>query len=102
MIRSPRQGIRPTHLPTQLVGQDEVKPGEVQGPSCLAVVQLMSLSEIGQVFMICVDLKLLIGSFEEVPPLLQCAHNCQHLFVMDLVVPLCVGEADRKSTRLNS
>ena len=70
MIRSPRQGIRPTHLPTRLVGQDEVKPGEVQGPSCLAAVQLMSLSEIGQVLMIRVDLKLLIGSFEEVPPLL--------------------------------
>ena len=70
MIRSPRQGIRPTHLPTQLVGQDEVKPGEVQGPSCLAAVQLMSLSEIGQVLVIRVDLKLLIGSFEEVPPLL--------------------------------
>src|SRR5258708_22995664 len=68
--RSPQQGIRPTHLPTQLVGQDKVKPGEVQGPSCLAVVQLMNLSEIGQVLVIHVDLELLIRSLEEVPPLL--------------------------------
>src|SRR5258708_3911662 len=30
MIHLPQQGIRPTHLPTRLVGQDEVKPGEVQ------------------------------------------------------------------------
>jgi len=35
------------------VGQDEVEPGEVQGPSHLAAVQLVSLSEIRQVLMIC-------------------------------------------------
>ena len=70
MICLPRQGIRPTHLPTRLVGQDKVKPGEVQGPLCLVAVQLMSLSEIGQVLVICVDLELLISSLKEVPPLL--------------------------------
>jgi len=75
------------------VGQDEVKPGEVQGPLCLAVVQLVGLSEVRQVLVICVDLKLLIGAFKEMPPLLQCTHDHQHLFVMDLVVLLCVREA---------
>ena len=52
------------------MGQDEVEPGEVQGPARLAVVQLVSLSEIGQVLMICVDLELLIGPLKEVSPLL--------------------------------
>src|SRR6266436_7665717 len=69
MVCLPRQCIRPTHLPPWLVGQDEVEPGEVQGPSCLAAVQLVSLSEIRQVLMICVDLKLLIRAFKEVSPL---------------------------------
>src|SRR5258707_7621446 len=29
VIHPPRQGIRSAHLPSRLVGQDEVKPGEV-------------------------------------------------------------------------
>src|SRR5258708_1143395 len=69
MVHSPQQCIRPTHLPPWLVGQDEVEPGEVQGPVCLAAVQLVSLSEIRQILMICVDLELLIGAFKEVSPL---------------------------------
>jgi len=52
------------------VGQDKVEPGEVQGPSCLATVQLVGLSEIGQVLMICMDLELLVRPLKEVPPLL--------------------------------
>src|SRR5260370_14031372 len=70
VICPPRQGIRSAHLPSGLVGQDKVKPGEVQGPLCLAVVQFMGLSEVRQVLMIHVDLKLLIGPLKEVPPLL--------------------------------
>src|SRR5258708_38698556 len=70
MVCSPQQCIRPTHLPPQLVGQDEVKPGEVQGPLCLVAVQLVGLSEIRQVLMIHVDLELLIRAFKEMPPLL--------------------------------
>src|SRR5258708_3137099 len=60
------------HLSSQLVGQDEVKPGEVQGPSYLVVVQLVGLLEIRQVLMIHVDLnlELLIRVFKEMPPLL--------------------------------
>src|SRR6266436_5310397 len=70
MVCLPQQCVRPTHLPPQLVGQDKVKPGEVQGPSCLVAVQLVSLSEIRQVLMIHVDLELLIRAFKEMPPLL--------------------------------
>ena len=43
--------------------------------------------------MIRMDLELLVGPFQEVPPLLQCMHDHQHLFVVDLVVPFHVGEA---------
>src|SRR5258707_4155825 len=63
MVCSPQQCTRPTHLPPWLVGQDEVEPGEVQGPVHLVVVQLVSLLEVGQVLVICVDLKLLIRAF---------------------------------------
>src|SRR5258706_14952482 len=42
VIHLPQQGIRSAHLPSGLVGQDEVKPGEAQGPSCLAVVQFVA------------------------------------------------------------
>src|SRR5258707_7850253 len=70
VIHLPQQGIRSAHLPSRLVGQDEVKPGEVQGPSCLAAVQFVGLLEIRQVLMICVDLELLIRPLKEVPPLL--------------------------------
>src|SRR5258707_6682688 len=79
VICLPQQGIRPTHLPPRLVGQDEVKPGEVQGPSCLAAVQFVGLLEIRQVLMIHMDLELLIGSLEEVPPLCHKPRRVCHM-----------------------
>jgi len=47
----------------RLMGQDKVKPGEVQGPSCPMIIQFMGLSKVGQVLMICVDLELLGRAF---------------------------------------
>src|SRR5258708_12327804 len=70
VVCSPQQCIRPTHLPSQLVGQDKVKPGEVQGPSCLAAVQLLGLLEVIQVLVLPVALELLIRAFKQMPPLL--------------------------------
>ena len=43
--------------------------------------------------MICPYLKLELGPFQEMPPLLRCPNDGQYLFVMDLVVLLHWTEA---------
>ena len=39
------------------------------------------------------NLKLAWSAFEVVPPFLQCMDDCQHLLVMDFVIPLNRAEA---------
>ena len=51
-------------------------------------VKLLGCVEVFKVFMVHPDFKLTWGAFKEVPPLLQCSDNGQHLLVMDLIVLL--------------
>jgi len=74
------------------VVEREVEAGEVERPSGLPLVQLLGHHEVLQVLVICPDLALVFCAFDEVPPLLESSDDRQHLFVMDLVVPLDGGE----------
>ena len=55
-------------------------------------VELLSITEIGKVLVVCEDLESLHCALEEVVPLIQGMHDGQHLLIMDLVVTLCMGE----------
>jgi len=66
----------------------EVEAREVKRPSGLPLVQLLGCHEILQVLVVCPDLTLMFCALNKVPPLLEGSDNCQHLLVMDLVVPL--------------
>jgi len=73
------------------VAEGEVEAQEEEGPVCLLVVELLCVTEVSEVPMICEDLKLLCCTFKEVVPLIQHAHDGQHFLVVDLVVVLGRG-----------
>ena len=64
------EGIRFPHRFSGVVGEGEVKAGEVEGPACLVAVQLLGSAEVGEVLVICVNLKLLLCPLQEVLPFL--------------------------------
>ena len=82
------QSIRLTHGAPGAVVECEIKLGQVQRPPSLPSVQLLRYVEVLKGFVVHPDLELMWGTFKEVPPLLQCLDNGQHLLVMDLIVPL--------------
>ena len=57
------EGIGLAHGFTGAVGEGEVKAGEVEGPMCLAVVQVLGCVEVREVFVVCVDFELLFCPF---------------------------------------
>ena len=71
----------------------EVESGKVQRPPSLPLVQLLGHTEVLKVLVVRPNLKLAWGTFKVVPPLFQCADDCQHLLVMDFIVPLDRAEA---------
>ena len=58
----------------------------------LPTVNLLGCHEVLYVFVVSPDFKLVLCTFQELPPLLHCTDDRQHLFVMDLVVPFYWGE----------
>ena len=73
--------------------EHEVKSGKVQRPLSLPLVQLLGHTEVLKVLVVRPNLKLTWGTFKVVPPLFWCADDCQHLLVMDFIVPLNGAEA---------
>jgi len=70
----------------------QCEAGEVERPSGLPLVQLLGCHEVLQVLVIRPDLTLMFRALDKVPPLLEGSDNCQHLLVVDLVVPLNGGQ----------
>jgi len=58
----------------------------------LPPVQLLGRHEVLQVLVVCPNLALMFRAFDKVPPLLEGSDDCQHLFVVDLVVPFDGGQ----------
>ena len=73
--------------------EHEVESGKVQRPPSLLLVQLLGRTEVLKVLVVCPNLKLAWGTFKVLLPLFQCMDDCQHLLVMDFIVPLDRAEA---------
>ena len=78
-----------THFPDV---ECEVEAGEVERPSGLPPVQLLGRHEVLQVLVVRPDLTLMFHALNKVPPLLEGSDDCQHLLVVDLVVPFDGGQ----------
>ena len=66
----------------------EVESGQVEGSPSLVTIEFLHCHEVLEVLVVCPDLELVVGTFQEVVPILQCSDDCQHLLVMDLIVSL--------------
>src|SRR5260370_34155622 len=98
MPSSSGEGISLPHESTRLVGEGKVEWGQVKIPSGLPTIELLSITEVGEVLMVCEYIKPFGGTFEEMPPLLQCLHDGKHLLVMDGIVLLDICKALRHET----
>jgi len=70
----------------------EVEAGEVERPSGLPPIQLLSCHEVLQVLVVHPDLALMFRALDKVLPLLEGSDDRQHLLVVDLIVPLDGGQ----------
>ena len=62
-------------------------------------VQLLGRHEVLQVLVVRPNLALMFRAFDKVPPLLEGSDDCQHLLVVDLIVPFDGGQGlERKAT----
>src|SRR6201996_9022768 len=92
MVRAAGECVRVAHVTPGLVGEDEVKPGQVERPPSLPPVEMLGLPEVLQIFVVGPDLHRVFSALEKMPPLLERANDCEHLFVVDLVVALDVDK----------
>ena len=93
MVHTVGQGIGLAHGAAWAMVEHEVKLGKVQRPQSLPLVQFLGCTEVLKVLVVFPNLKLAWGTFKVVWPLLQCVDDCQHLLVVDFVVPLNGAEA---------
>ena len=70
MVGSPGECICLAHGFAGSVMECEVEVGQVERPSGLAPVELLGRPEVFQILVVCLDLKLVLGTFQEVLPLL--------------------------------
>src|SRR5260370_25901905 len=98
MPSSSGESIGLLHESTRLVGEGEMEWGQVERPSGLPTIELLSIMEVGKVLMVCEYIEPFRGTFKEMLPLLQCSHDGKHLLVVDGVVLLDICEALRHET----
>src|SRR5260370_18566443 len=98
MPGSSRESISLPHESTWLVDEGEVEWRQVERPSGLPPIELLSITEVGEVLVVCECVEPFRSTFEEMLPLLQCSHDGKHLFVMGGIVLLDVCEALRHET----
>jgi hypothetical protein len=71
-----------------VVMHPNVTSEEVQQPLGLKMIEFLCQHEVLQILVVGPNLKLVFCTFQEVLPLLQSAHDCQHLIVMDVILSL--------------
>ncbi len=82
-------------LGTRLVMECEVVFCELSDPVGLSSVQLLGESEILEVLMICPDFYVFSCAHEVMAPFGERKHDCEPLFVVDLVISFCCTERFR-------
>ena len=70
----------------------EVKISEVEQPSCLVTVEVLCLTEVRQILVICEDLYGEGGTVEVMPSGLQGLDDGEEFSVVDVVVSFCWDE----------
>src|SRR5215470_15010592 len=95
VIRATGKCIRFPHGPSGAMTESEVETSQVEGPSSLATIQLLGRPEILQILVVGPNLHRMLGSLQQMPPLLQRTNDSQHLLIVDLVVPLHLTQALR-------
>src|SRR5882672_6227977 len=63
-----QESVRLGGVSSGSVDEQEVKPGQEEGPGCLPVVQVLGLLEVHEVPMVVQDLYHVLGSFQNVSP----------------------------------
>src|SRR5260370_22020209 len=98
MPSSSRESISLLHELTQLVDEGEVEWRQVERPLGLLLIELLSITEVGEVLVVCEYVQPFRSTFKEMLPLFQCLHDGKHLLVMDGIVPLDICKALRHET----
>lgn len=86
MVGASREGIRLLHTLLGLMVQQKVKVGKVEEPPGLATVEFLGNPEVLQVLVVCSEFEAVPNPFQKVVLLLQGLDDCEHLFVVDLIV----------------
>ena len=70
----------------------EIEVRTIEQPPCLAAVEVLCLTEVRQVLVVCESLDGERGAMEVMPPRFQSADDCEEFVVVDVVVPFCRNE----------
>ena len=70
----------------------KVEVGQVDEPTCLAVVKRLGLAEVGKVLVVGEDLYGEGGTVEIVTPGFQGTNDGEEFAIIDVVVPFCGGK----------
>ena len=81
-----REGVRASEEVAWDVDDLEIKIYKVEQPSCLAAVEVLCLTEVCQVLVICKDLNGKEETVEVMPLEFQGTDDCKELPVVDVVV----------------
>ena len=82
------EGIRSSKEAALDVDDLQIEVCEVEQPLCLVMIEILCLTEVCQVLIVCEDLDGEGGSVEVVPPGLQSMDDGEELLVIDVIVLL--------------
>ena len=90
------EGIRSGEETAWDVDDFQIEVGEIEQPSCLAMVEILCLTEVCQVLVVGEDLDGEQGSVEVMSPGFQGTDDCEKLSVVDIIVSFCRDERLRE------
>ena len=91
-----REGIGSSQKVAWDMDDFQIKVCEVKQPACLAAVQVLGLTEVCQVLVICKDLDREGEAMEIMSPGFQGTDDCEKLSVVDIIVSFCRDERLRE------
>ena len=91
-VRLAGEGIRPGEETAWYMDDFEVKISKVEQPSHLTMIEILCLTEVRQVLVVCKDLDGKGGAVEIMSPGLQSADDGEEFSIVDVVIPFCQDE----------
>ena len=84
----------------------EVKFGEVKQPPCLSSIEVVRLTEVYQVYVVCEDLDQGRRAQKIVTPSVQCPHDSKQFLIVDVIVVFgrakCLGKVGTRVLEIHS